>query len=91
MTCMTAEKVKKCLQEQSADVLFIDESISDRSGVEFCMSIAAGYPSMLKIIMADHITRELAEARQRGIIDGYVEKPVSDTVLLDAVRQCRRI
>lgn len=91
VTCMTAEKVKKYLQEQTADVLFIDESLSDGSGVEFCMSITAGYPSMLKIIMTDHITRELAEARQRGIIDGYVEKPVSDTVLLDAVRQCRRI
>lgn len=91
ITCMTAEKVKKYLEGQTADVLFIDESLSDGSGVEFCMSITAGYQPMLKIIMSDHITRELAEARQRGIIDGYVEKPVSDTVLLDAVRQCRRI
>ena len=28
----------------------------------------------------------LEEARQKGIIDGYVEKPVSDTAILEAIR-----
>lgn len=88
VTCMKAEKLKKCLEEQETDVLFIDEGLEDGSGVEFCMAASGKYPGMRKIIMADHITRELAEARQRGIIDNWVEKPVSDTTLLEAVRQC---
>ena len=52
------------------------------------MSISGKYPQMKKIVMAAHITRELAEAKQHGIIDGYVEKPVSEVTLLDVVRQC---
>lgn len=91
LTCMTAKKVTEYLEEQETDVLFIDKGLADGGGVEFCMASAARYPGLLKIVMADHITRELAEARQRGIIDGYVEKPVSDTTLLDAVRQCRML
>ena len=41
---------------------------------------------MKKILMVSHITREIAEAKSRDIIDGYVEKPVSATTLLEAVR-----
>lgn len=87
LTCMSIRKIKDHLEEQKADILFIDETLTDGSGVEFCMSIAGKYPDMKKIVMADYITRELAEARQHGVIDGYVEKPVSDTTLLEAVRQ----
>lgn len=87
ITCMSIRKIKEHLETQEAAILFIDETLTDGSGVEFCMSIAGKYPAMKKIVMADHITRELAEARQHGVIDGYVEKPVSDTTLLEAVRQ----
>ena len=76
------------LEEAETDVLYIDETLEDGSGVEFCMSISGKYPQMKKIVMAAHITRELAEAKQHGIIDGYVEKPVSEVTLLDVVRQC---
>lgn len=87
-TCMRVDTLKQCLEEQEADVLFIDERLADGSGVEFCMAAAGKYPGMLKIIMADYMTREFAEAKKRGIIDNCVEKPVSDTVLLEAIRQC---
>ena len=87
-TCRHVEDLRKCLEEAETDVLYIDETLEDGSGVEFCMSIAGRYPQMKKIVMADHVTRELAEARQHGVINGYVEKPVSDATLLDAVRQC---
>lgn len=40
--------------------------------------------------MVDSITCEVVEAKQRHIIDGYVNKPVSDTALLAAIRGCRR-
>ena len=40
--------------------------------------------------MADKVDKELAEARQRGMIDGYIDKPVSDTSILKALRDCGR-
>lgn len=69
-----------------ADVLFVDESMEDIGGIDFCMLVQGKYPDMKKILMVSHITREIAEAKSRDIIDGYVEKPVSATTLLEAVR-----
>lgn len=67
-TCMRVDTLKQCLEEQEADVLFIDERLADGSGVEFCMAAAGKYPGMLKIIMADYMTRELAEAKKRELL-----------------------
>lgn len=85
-TCMKWEELQKCLEEQEADVLVVDETMEDCSGVDFCMSLAGRYPDMLKLIIIDGVSREVVEARQKGIIDGYVEKPVSDTAILEAIR-----
>ena len=41
---------------------------------------------MLKLIIIDGGSREMAEARQKGIIDGKEKKPVSDTAILEAIR-----
>lgn len=87
-TCMKREELQKCLEQQQADVLVVDETMEDCSGVDFCMSLAGRYPDMLKLIIIDGVSREMAEARQKGIIDGYVEKPVSDTAILEAIRNC---
>ena len=75
------------LKTEGADVLFINETIEGASGIDFCMSVQGQYPDLKKILMVNHITREIAEAKSRGIIDGYVEKPVSATTLLEAVRE----
>lgn len=85
-TCMKREELQKCLEQQEADVLVVDETLEDCSGVDFCMSLAGRYPDMLKLIIIDGVSREVAEAEQKGIIDGYVEKPVSDTAILEAIR-----
>lgn len=74
------------LKIRGADVLFVDESMEDVGGIEFCMSVQGQYPDMKKILMITQVTREIAEAKSRDIIDGYVEKPVSATTLLEAVR-----
>ena len=85
-TCMKREELQKCLEQQEADVLVVDETMEDCSGVDFCMSLAGRYPDMLKFVIIDGVSREVAEAQQKGIIDGYVEKPVSDTAILEAIR-----
>ena len=89
--CRSKAELQAILTERKMDVLVIDESLEDGSGVDFCMAMQGQYPDMIKIVMADYITREIAEAKQKGIIDGYVEKPVSDTTILEAIRNCREM
>lgn len=89
-TCMTIEELSKNLAEKEADVLVIEENMEGRNGVDFCMSIAGKYPKMLKLVSIDSISREIVEAKKKGIISGYVEKPLSDRNVLEAVRECQK-
>lgn len=90
ITCSKQEDLLRTLQETEPDVLAIDESLADGGGIEFCMSIQGKYPHTVKLLMVDRVTREVVEARRRGIIHGYLEKPVSDTTLLEAIRNTKR-
>ena len=40
--------------------------------------------------MAGTVTREVVEAKQQGVIDDYIEKPVSDRDILLTVQRHRR-
>ena len=51
------------------------------------MAVRGRYPDIAVIVMADQVTRELVEARQRGILDGYISKPVSVSGILEAMKQ----
>ncbi|MDY2629705.1 MAG: ATP-binding protein [Lachnospiraceae bacterium] len=88
LTCMNREELKKMLEKEKVDILVIDETLQDSNGIDFCMSIKGKYPGLLKLVMVDCVTREVADARKRSIIDAYVEKPVSETTILSAIRQC---
>lgn len=87
--CGKKEEVLRRLEQGDADVLAIDQSLEDGDGIAFCMSIQGKYPGVIKLLMVDGVTREVVEARRRGVIDGYVQKPVSDSTLLEAVRTAR--
>lgn len=69
------------------DALVAEQEIGGRSAVEFCMSVQGKYPDIIMIVMADQVTRELVEAKQRGIIDGYIDKPVSISSILKAIKE----
>ena len=90
LICKNQNEVAGCLNKNDVDALFIDESVGDISGVEVCMSFRNSYPGILMFIMSGKITREIVEAKQNGIIDGYLTKPVSDVELIDAVRLGRQ-
>lgn len=85
-TCGTKQEILGILKQGDIDALVIDERIEDVSGIDFCMSIQGSYPELKKILMINHVTREVAEAKSRNMIDDYVEKPVSAASLLDALR-----
>lgn len=90
VTAMGFEEAGKLLKPRTFDAVVADQYMEGGSAVDFYMSIQGQYPGLIKIVMADKVDKELAEARQRGIIDGYIDKPVSDTSILKALRNCGR-
>lgn len=87
VTCMNQEEALNLLRQQSFNVLVMDINLADVSGIDFCMAIQGQYPKMQKIIMVDLITKEIIEAKQKGIIDDYIERPVSDITILEKIKK----
>lgn len=70
--------------------MVIEENLERQNGIDFCMAMAGKYPKMLKLVSIDGISREIVEAKRKGIIDGYVEKPLSDQNILETIRECKK-
>lgn len=85
---MNFEEARRVLEEEkNFDALVAEQEIDGQSGVDFCMSLQGKYPDMAMIVMADQVTRELVEARQRRILDAYIDKPVSISSILEALKE----
>ncbi|WP_313076299.1 ATP-binding protein [Lacrimispora sp.] len=87
-SCMNFEEARKTLKEQEVDAVISEQYVAGKSGANFCMSLKGAYPRLIRIIMADRVTKEIVEAKQRKIIDEYIDKPVSDSAILKAVKNC---
>ncbi len=87
--CMDFEEARKALKEQEVDAIVTEHDIAGKSGTDFFMSLQGQYPDIIRIIMADRVTREILEAKKRKIIDEYIGKPVSDSAILKAVKNCK--
>ena len=89
MSCMDFEEARRILREQEMDAIVTEHYIGGKSGTDFCMSLQGQYPDVIRIIMTDRVTKEILEAKKRKIIDEYIDKPVSDSSILKAVKNCR--
>lgn len=89
-TCARREDMQGFLRDTPYDVLLIDESLADGSGVDFCMAIQNQYPALTRIVMAAAPTREIVDAKRHKIIDGYIVKPVAASTLMEVIRESRR-
>lgn len=87
-SCMNFEEARKTLKEQEVDAVVSEQYVAGKSGTDFCMSLQGSYPELIRIIMADRVTKEIVEAKQRKIIDDYIDKPVSDSAILKSVKNC---
>ncbi len=93
MTVKTASKledIRRLLEEKPFDVLLIDESLSNGSGVNFCMSIQNRFRNLTRIIMTSSPNKEIVEAKRHKIIDGYIVKPVAASTLMEVIRTSKR-
>ncbi len=68
------------------DALITEQEIDGKSGVDFCMSLQGKYSDMVMVVMADQVTRELVEAKQRRLVDAYIDKPVSIASILKVLK-----
>lgn len=84
-SCMDFEEARKILKEQEVAAVVTEQYVRGKSGVDFCMSLQGPYPGVIRIVMADRVTKELVEAKKRRMIDEYIDKPVSDSAILKAV------
>lgn len=93
LCCMNFGEAEAALEKQEGQggqefaALVAEQDISGHSAVDFCMSIQGRYPDIEKIVMTDRVTKEIAEAKQHRIIDGYVDKPVSVSSILEAIKE----
>ncbi len=84
-SCMDFEEARKILKDQEVAAVVTEQYVRGKSGVDFCMSLQGPYPGVIRIVMADRVTKELVEAKKRRMIDEYIDKPVSDSAILKAV------
>ncbi len=93
-TVSNTEEARKALSESKYEVVLIDQQLSRTSGgdtgIQFAMAIGSAFPEVIKIVMMDQVRKEIIEAKQHGYIDGYVEKPVSDSSILEEIYKCIR-
>ncbi len=90
VTCDTREGLQVMLDKLHPDVLLIDDTIPNGRGIDFCMSVKKRYPDLIKILMTDMIDRDVVEARQKMIIDEYLQKPVSDAFIIEAIERANK-
>ena len=84
--CMSYEEARNHLRGREFDAMAAEQSIGGRSAVDFCMSIQGQCPGLQRIIMTEQVTKEVLEAKQRKFIDDYIDKPVSASSILKAIR-----
>nr|WP_314462032.1 ATP-binding protein [uncultured Clostridium sp.] len=91
ISCMDFEEARRVLKEQEVDAVVTEQYVRGKSGVDFCMSLQGPYPGVIRILMTDRVTKELVEAKKRRMIDEYIDKPVSDSSILKAVKNLKDI
>lgn len=84
--CSTLDQVLEA-HPGSFDVLVMEQELNGKSSLGFFSSVRKNHPELICILMADRITREIAEAKQKGTLDAYVEKPASFPAILKEVRR----
>lgn len=75
------------LEQGPVDILAADGGLEEERALDFCLSFQGKYPELFKLLLVDRPTREVLEARRRGILQGWLEKPVSAGAILDEARR----
>ena len=88
-TCNGVEEALILMEENSYDIVLIDQQLSNlktnKDGLNIAELIAIKFPYINKIIMVDQVKKEVIEAKRYGFIDEFIEKPVSVNAIIDMI------
>ena len=86
-TFATLEACRKELEKTRPDVLLLDISMPDGSGVDFCRQVMADYPKMRLIAVTVHDEYSVIQRMMHSGIHGYLLKSSPVAELIKAI-QC---
>lgn len=86
----TADAAIKLVAEFSPDVLVLDVSLPDRSGIEVVGEVRVHYPSTHVVAFSMHDEQHMVTAMLRAGAVGYVTKTAERPNLLNAIRAAAR-
>lgn len=93
-TVEDTEEATQELMNNEYSVLLVDQELSrtgnDDTGIRYAMTLQTAYPDLIKIVMTEQVKKEIIEAKQCGYIDGYLEKPVSDTQIIEEIYRIQK-
>ena len=84
---MDFNEALEALASGTFDIMAAEEYVDGAGAVDFFMSVKGLYKDMVRVVIVDRVSREVLEAKQREIIDGYTESPVSVPGILGAARR----
>ena len=82
-TARNWDEAAAVLERGAVDVLAADGGLEEERALDFCLSFQGKYPQLMKLLLVERPTREVLEAKNRGLIQGWLEKPVSAQAILE--------
>lgn len=83
---MNAESCLAFLQQQQPDVILMDISLPDKSGIELCKEVKTKYPSVRIIALSSYNQQSFIQNMMYNGASGYVLKNATKEELEDAIK-----
>ena len=87
---MTASSCLAFLQRQQPDVIFMDISIPDMSGIDLCKEVKDKYPAVFIIGLSTFNQQSFIQKMMENGASGYVLKNATSDELLEAINMVTR-
>jgi DNA-binding NtrC family response regulator len=89
-TAASADKARRMLAEQPADVVISDQAMSDTTGKVFLAEVAEAYPSTYRVLLTGSITAgEAVREIGTGVVQAFITKPWSKEDIYRVLERAR--
>lgn len=88
--CRTGKEVIAALKEQACNVLLLDLSLPDMSGLDVLKHVRSHHEGVAVLVLSGYPEKQFGINVLRGGAHGFISKGVDDTELLRAVRMVAR-
>lgn len=85
-TFATLAQCRQALATRIPDVLLLDISMTDGSGIDFCKEMRAAHPNVKIIAISSHDEYTIIQKMMQSGAHGYVLKNISVLALVDAIK-----